>query len=105
MHHDTQWTVDVPTKIKKQLLELKKNRPKVFDLATRLFVEMEADGPYRKNWSHFGSLDKGPGIPEDSYHCHLKNGRPTFVACWKIEHKSIKIIRIFYVGTHENAPY
>lgn len=105
MQPDSHWTVEVPTKIQKQLRELKKNHPKVFELATRLFVEMEEEGPYRKTWSNYGPLDKGPGIPDGSYHCHLKKGRPTFVACWKIEQKSIKIIKVFYVGTHENAPY
>jgi len=62
-------------------------------------------GPYRSNWKNFGPLHKGKGIPEGAFHCHLKKGKPTFVACWQIISKKEKTIEVFYVGTHENAPY
>ena len=52
-----------------------------------------------KQWTHFGKLSG------NKYHCHLKNGRPTYVACWEIISKSQRKIEVYYVGTHENAPY
>ena len=42
---------------------------------------------------------------EDKRHCHLIKGRPTYVCCWAIINKQKKIIEVYYVGTHEKAPY
>lgn len=70
-----------------------------------LIKEMEILGPIRNNWKNFSPLKKGPGVPEDSYHCHIKKGRPTYVVCWWIVNKKEKKIEVYYVGTHENAPY
>lgn len=70
-----------------------------------LIQELEKTGPHLPNWSHYRPLKKMPGIPEDSFHCHIKSGRPTYVVCWQLKNKKIKIIEIFYVGTHEKAPY
>lgn len=84
----------------------KKDLPKmVQDLLDTLTKEIELLGPLRADWPNFGPLYKGSGIPKNSYHCHLKKGKPTYVACWCIEDKKVKIIEIFYVGTHEKAPY
>lgn len=69
-----------------------------------LMREMEQFGPIRKNWPNFSGLE-GKGLPKNAYHCHIKKGTPTYVACWSVEDKKIKIIEVFYVGTHENAPY
>jgi hypothetical protein len=64
-----------------------------------LVTEMELSGPILPRWSHFGKI-KGS---KSTYHCHLKDGRPTYVVCWRqlAENK----IEVYYVGTHENAPY
>jgi hypothetical protein len=51
------------------------------------------------------ALKKDKRIPDNSYHCHIKSGRPTYVVCWRVENKKVKIVEIFYVGTHENTPY
>jgi len=71
----------------------------------RLILDIERIGPIQKGWSHFSALKKDKRIPEGSYHCHIKSGRPTYVVCWRVENKKIKIVEIFYVGTHENTPY
>jgi hypothetical protein len=42
-------------------------------------------------------LENGPD-------CHLKKGRPTYVACWTVDKKN-KVIEVYYAGTHEKAPY
>lgn len=80
-----------------------KQRDKLTDkiraLLDLLAGEMELNGPIRRNWKNFSRL------AEDDYHCHLKKGRPTYVACWRLVNKKIQIIEVYYVGTHENAPY
>jgi len=73
-------------------------------LAT-LVADLEEKGPIQRSWSHFSGLGKSKNIPSNSYHCHIKSGRPTYVVCWQVINKVIQIIEIFYVGTHENAPY
>lgn len=91
------WIVGFTSKAGKQKRKLPERIQLLVDALAKEIVEA---GPIRKNWSGFGPL-KG----KNAYHCHLKEGRPTYVACWKIENKSIKIIEIYYAGTHENAPY
>jgi hypothetical protein len=99
------WKVDFSPKASRQLARLEKEQPDIYASASTLVREIEIDGPIRRNWSHFSGLRKGPGIPDDSYHCHIKDGKPTFVACWTIEDKKVKIVEVYYVGTHEKAPY
>jgi len=70
-----------------------------------LVKEITLLGPYRINWKNYGPLKKGPGIPDNAHHCHLKKGRPTYVACWRIVNKIDKRVEVFYVGSHENSPY
>lgn len=77
----------------------------VIEALARLMGDLEQRGPIQKEWSHFGLLKKGKAIPLNSYHCHIKSGRPTYVVCWAVQDKTIRIIEIYYVGTHENAPY
>ena len=96
------WEVCYSNKAKKSALKLSVKVKMQLDLLAK---EMEVEGPHRKDWPHYGPLSKGPGIPENTYHCHIKGGRPTYVACWQVEDKKLKIIEIFYVGTHENTPY
>lgn len=97
------WTVDFTTSASKK----KENLPsKVKDALAFLVTEMETSGPIKKDWPNFSKLDKSKkNIPANSYHCHLQKGRPTYVASWSVENKKLKIIKVFYVGTHEDAPY
>ena len=39
------------------------------------------------------------------YHCHLKKGKPTYVAVWKVTDKENRPVEVRYVGTHEKADY
>lgn len=39
------------------------------------------------------------------HHCHIKKGRPCYVAIWEERDRSIKLVEVTYVGTHEKAPY
>jgi hypothetical protein len=37
--------------------------------------------------------------------CHLKRGRPTYVAMWRELKAEERTIEVIYAGTHEKAPY
>jgi hypothetical protein len=90
------WTVMMSRQATKQLGRL--------PLAVRksliaLMREIEIAGPVRGNWPKYGPLRKG------RHHCHLKKGRPTYVAVWEVVDKAIKVVEVTYAGTHERAPY
>ena len=73
--------------------------------ALRLLVEdLINKGPSLANgWPNYGKLVGKKN--EDKRHCHLVKGKPTYVCCWKVVDKKIKLIEVYYVGTHESAPY
>ena len=109
------WKVYLTPKTERELKKLPKRVQEIFHTLTG---EMAKLGPVRKAWPSFGSLHKQKKkIPDNSYHCHLKRGNPTYVVCWSCEKKGIskkgrvkiikkiKIIEVYYVGTHEGAPY
>lgn len=97
------WTVGFSRKAGRQVEDLRTEHPKVYAQALALAKEIEVSGPWRSNWTNFGPL-KG-SFPKDTFHCHIKSGKPTYVACWTIQDKKVKITEVFYVGTHEKAPY
>lgn len=66
--------------------------------AFALLVKELENGPEVPSWPNYSKLGTM------TYHCHLKKGRPTYVACWMVDKKN-KIIEVYYAGTHENAPY
>lgn len=90
------WTVNFTKKTYKQFLGL----PKTVQLKLRALVsEMQVGGPVRGNWKNYGKLGDG------RHYCHLKSGQPTYVVCWEVVGIKMKIIEVYYVGTHEKAPY
>lgn len=98
---DTKWRVSLSRTAGKKSVKLPENVRLQINLLMR---EIEQLGPIRKNWPNFGALT-GKGLPKNAYHCHIKKGKPTYVACWYVENKKVNIVEIFYVGSHENAPY
>ncbi len=92
------WTVNLTTRAQRQIKRLPESVRAAYSSLAR---ELEEDGPYRTNWRHFGKL-RGTGT---FYHCHLSGGRPTYVVCWEVKNKTIRLIEVYYVGTHENTPY
>lgn len=91
------WSVTASKRVGKEFSGL----PESARLALRVLIaEMEISGPYRVNWPHYSPL-KGS---KNEYHCHLNSGRPTYVSCWRVD-KKVKSIEVYYVGTHEKAPY
>ncbi len=66
---------------------------------TMLLQEIEKSGPVRGNWPNYSKLIA------NRHHCHIKNGKPSYVACWEELKNEIKIVEVYYVGTREKAPY
>lgn len=95
---NNKWKVDVVGQAKKASQVLSKSALEAYMF---LLLELEDLGPYRSNWPNY---TKTKGFYQD-YHCHIEKGRPTYVACWRIINKKMKIMEIYYAGTHEKAPY
>lgn len=98
----TTWQVRLSTSAKKQYKKLKKSgrsKPSILDIIDFLLVELQGKGPERIDWPNYSKLSK------DTYHCHLKKGHPTYVACWKVFGSQYNNIEVYYVGKHEGAPY
>ncbi len=92
------WNVKFTSKAKRQV----KNLPR--EIRERLFalvLEIRKLGPTRATWHNYGRI-KGH---RDCHHCHLKKGKPTYVAVWKVMDKENNPVEVRYVGTHENADY
>ena len=89
------WTVKLHRAVQKKLPKLP---GKVLDTLERLLADIELSGPVRGNWSNYSKLADG------RHHCHLKKGKPTYVAVWS-EDKGTVTVEVIYVGTHEKAPY
>lgn len=73
--------------------------------ALRLLVEdLKNFGPFPgKSWQNYSKLKAKKNC--DYRHCHLIKGKPTYVCCWSVPYNNKKIIEVYYVGTHEKAPY
>lgn len=93
------WKININKKVAKQIEQL----PERVQSALRLLVkDLQTSGPTAEKWPHYGRLK---GFNGDKRHCHIIKGRPTYVCCWEVLDKQIKLIEVYYVGTHEKAPY
>lgn len=70
---------------------------KIREVLRALVKDIIHQGPVRGNWPNYSKLSTG------EHHCHLKAGRPTYVAIWKVIDKNV--VKIVYAGTHEKADY
>lgn len=96
------WTVNHIGQAKKAIKDISRHLSKDARASYAvLLAELRMLGPYRKNWPNFTKMCNKN---DDDYHCHIEKGRPTYVVCWKV-YKKEKIIEVYYVGTHEKAPY
>ena len=90
------WTVEFTGKVLKQ----KEKLPiKVQEVLYQLVREMEVMGPVRGDWPNYSKLS------DLKHHCHLKKGKPTYVAVWREVKEKIQFIEVIYAGSHEKAPY
>jgi mRNA-degrading endonuclease RelE of RelBE toxin-antitoxin system len=94
------WDVQFANKASKQADKLGEN----ISLTLQLLVEnLKSKGPAPgSHWQNYSKLHAKKN--EDNRHCHLIKGNPTYVCCWRVDKKN-KYIEVYYVGTHEKAPY
>jgi len=90
------WEVKISRKVLKGLPKLPNPAQKQLFL---LIKEIEISGPVRGNWANYSKLGMS------RHHCHIKKGKPTYVAVWEEQDKEIKLVEVVYAGTHEKAPY
>jgi mRNA-degrading endonuclease RelE of RelBE toxin-antitoxin system len=91
-----QWQVRLN---KRAVKNCQKLPPQIQERFKALALELRATGPVQRRWPHYGKIQ---GM-ENCHHCHIKVGRPTYVAVWKIT--GAHCLEITYVGTHEGADY
>lgn len=92
------WDVRFRRQVMKQIREL----PQSVQMAVKFLVkDLQLYGPMAIIWPNFGKLQGR----NDCYHCHLRKGRPTYVAVWQVIDKETRLIEVKYVGTHEGADY
>lgn len=90
------WIVELTRTADKQKNKLSKPvRQSLF----ALIGDIEKGGPVRGDWPNYGKLTG------NRHHCHIKKGQPTYVVVWEVQDKTIKLVEVIYVGTHEKAPY
>jgi mRNA-degrading endonuclease RelE of RelBE toxin-antitoxin system len=92
------WIVTYSKKAGKQYNDLPRTVQDRLDLLT---AELELLGPFRYNWKNYSRLEGGT----QRYHCHIKKGKPTYVAVWEVLDDQVRLVEVTYVGTHEKAPY
>ena len=73
-------------------------RPALQSLSA-LIRQIEESGPVRGDWPNYSKLGS------KRHHCHIKKGKPVYVAVWEELASGIRIIEVTYAGTHEKAPY
>lgn len=91
------WNVEFTKKAEKQLKRLPE---RIQLIVATLVKDIELNGPVRIDWPNYSKLGG-----KNTHHCHIKDGRPSYVACWEVTNKEIKLVEVYYVGTRENAPY
>ena len=95
-----QWDVVATKLVDKQATKLSQN---VLLMLHLLFEDLANKGPALPDWPNYGKLHGKKNV--DRRHCHLQKGKPTYVCCWEVIDKKRKVIEVYYVGTHEKAPY
>lgn len=94
------WTVNITNKVAKQIVKLPEPVRKAL---LPLIDDLRMSGPATSGrWKNYGKLI---GVAGDKRHCHFVKGKPTYVCCWEVVDKKIKIMEVYYAGTHEAAPY
>ncbi len=90
------WTVHIPKRVDKQIKKL----PHLASEALRALInDMRQSGAVQGSWPNYSKLGA------NRHHCHIKKGTPCYVVVWEVRDKTVKLIEVEYVGTHEKAPY
>lgn len=86
-----------------QYLKLKfsgQKKPSILDAIDALTCDLSLRGPWLTEWPNYGKIEEGKN--ECFHHCHLKKGKPTYVACWKVIDEKAKKIDDF-MSAHMKA--
>ena len=94
-NHAMRWRVLFKKSVRKKLLKLPRS---ILQALAALAADIENGGPARGDWPNYSRLSP------NRHHCHLKKGRPTYVAVWEEERDEV-LVEVIYVGTHEDALY
>ncbi len=89
-----EYDVQITPRLARRIEALPEAVQEKFDL---LRQDMKVRGPLRAEMPHYAPLKN------DYYHCHLDHSK-RWVVVWTWKKKSL-VIRIEYVGSHEDAPY
>ena len=76
------WRVKLSREAKKAYRKVEKSgrkKPSMTDVIDALSIDLEKNGPWLFTWPNYSEIDKGS--KNSYYHCHLKKGNPTYVAC------------------------
>lgn len=93
------WTVKLTGQVKQA--DVDSLPKKVEERFHALVEELEHEGPWRRGWKSFGPLSGR----NNTFHCHLWDGQPTYVVVWNVVNQKEHRIELTYVGTHKGAPY
>ena len=97
-----EWVVYVSSGAQKQIKQL--HNEDLLSGIRSLMCCLKIKGPIPgKQWPNYSKLRGNRS--EDKRHCHVLKGKPTYVCCWEVINKKKRIIEVYYVGTHEKAPY
>jgi mRNA-degrading endonuclease RelE of RelBE toxin-antitoxin system len=97
MEYIVEYEVRLHPKVRKNLPFMPEKVQDKLDYLLRVLRESGPTGPH--GWTNYGKL-RGA---ENLYHCHL-TGNHAWIACWSHE-KNVLTIEVYYVGSHQNAPY
>ncbi len=90
------WSIKISRRLSRDIQELPEQvRLKML----ALLKDIEIKGPVQPGWPNYSKLGN------DKFHCHIKKGRPTYVVCWQVVDKEVRLVEVYYAGTHEKAPY
>ncbi len=90
------WRIEFTNRARKQKMKLP---VRVQETLYQLVKEIEKLGPVCGDWPNYSRL------PGGRHHCHLKKGKPTYVAVWQHDAGQVRVVEVVYVGSHEKAPY
>lgn len=91
-----EWTIEIPKRVVKSVDALPKLAQKAF---YSLLADIRDTGPVQGQWKNYSKLSG------NLHHCHIRQGKPCYVAVWEVTNKTIRLVEVKYVGTHEKAPY
>ncbi len=78
------WLVDLSRDAKKQYKSVTRSgqKPSITDAIDALVLDLKLNGPILVHWPNYGIIHESK--KRFYYHCHLRKGKPTYVACWEL---------------------